>query len=207
MPADDLADEYLILVNREHPVGNAEAPSDLTAIRTRMDGRPTQYLRRRAAQALEEMMAEMEAQGLLDGREGHAWPFSVTSGYRSCAYQGILFDTYVEQYRAQGFSEAEAVARVSRTTARPGESEHHTGLAVDMHDCLAATVRFEDSPAFAWLSENAWRFGFILRYPRGKEDITGYSYEPWHYRYVGRDHAKAIFDAGLTLEEYVKRRA
>ncbi|MBO5109617.1 MAG: M15 family metallopeptidase [Clostridia bacterium] len=197
-------DEYLLLVNREHPIGRGNAPEDLTELSgTRADGRPTQTMRKCAAMALNAMFLELDRLGYLDRTSPDGLTFSVTSGYRSYEYQASLFETYKSQYMAGGMTEEQAIARVSRTTARPGESEHQTGLCVDMHDRLCATTEFEHSPVFAWLSENAWKFGFILRYPKGKEEITGYSYEPWHYRYVGRFHAERIHRAGLCLEEYV----
>lgn len=201
-------DEFLLLVNRTSPLADPTAPSDLTALTgTRADGRPPQKMREYAAMALNAMFLELKALGYLEAvsEDGHV--FSVTSGYRSPAYQASLFETYKNQYMAGGLSEAEAIRRVSKTTARPGESEHHTGLCVDMHDRTCATTAFEESPVFGWLSQNAWKFGFILRYPKGKENVTGYSYEPWHYRFVGRFHAEQIWRDGLALEEYVKRRS
>ena len=201
-------DEYLLLVNRGNPVGRGDTPEDLTPLAgTRNDGRSAQKLRLYAAKALDAMFLEMEAQGLLAPVGEDGLSFSVTSGYRSYDDQAYLFEVYKNQRMASGMTENEAIRRVSRTTARPGESEHHTGLAVDMHDRRSATVRFEESPAFVWLTENAWKFGFILRYPKGKEEITGYSYEPWHYRYVGRFHAEAMHRSGQCLEEYVKNRS
>ena len=200
-------EEYLVLVNRQHPIGRAEEPKDLTPLEgTRGDGRPAQKMRLCAAKALDAMFLEMEAEGLLRATAPDGLAFSVTSGYRSYDYQAYLFDVYKNQYMASGMTEAEARARVCRTTAYPGESEHHTGLAVDMHDRRSATADFARSSTYAWLKANAWKFGFILRYPEGKETVTGYSYEPWHYRFVGRFHAEAMHRSGECLEEYVERR-
>lgn len=202
----DPGEEYLILVNRTHPLTDPAPPEDLTLLSgTRADGRPPQRMRRIAAEALEDMFEDLRAQDMLYGVSEDGLTFSVTSGYRSFDYQATLFETYVNQYMAGGMTRESAIRRVSRTTARPRESEHHTGLCVDMHDRLCATVEFESSAVFAWLQENAWRYGFILRYPKGKEHVTGYSYEPWHYRFVGQKHAKAIKEGGLTLEEYLSR--
>ena len=92
-------------------------------------------------------------------------------------------------------------------SAAPGTSEHQTGLCVDfITEDMGGnlTEAFEDTTAFAWLSENAYKFGFILRYPKGKEDITGYTYEPWHYRFVGREAATDIHFSRLTLEQYLE---
>lgn len=120
------------------------------------------------------------------------WLRSV-SAYRSYSYQNTLYTRYVSnngQTLADTFS------------ARPGYSEHQTGLAVDIN-VASTSAHFENTPQYRWLSENAWKYGFILRYPQGKEHITGFRFEPWHYRYVGLDAAKAIHESGLTWEEYL----
>ena len=119
----------------------------------------------------------------------------VGSGYRSYATQASLFASYARRH-----GEAEA----SRFSSRPGHSEHQSGLAVDfagadqtcwVDDC------FEQTAAGKWLAAHAHEYGFILRYPKGKEPITGYQYEPWHFRYVGRELAGALHQSGLTMEE------
>ncbi len=119
----------------------------------------------------------------------------VGSGYRSYATQASLFASYVRRH-------GEAAA--SRFSSRPGHSEHQSGLAVDfagadqtcwVDDC------FEQTAAGKWLAAHAHEYGFILRYPKGKEKITGYQYEPWHFRYVGRELAGALHQSGLTMEE------
>ena len=119
----------------------------------------------------------------------------VGSGYRSYATQASLFASYVRRH-------GEAAA--SRFSSRPGHSEHQSGLAVDfagadqtcwVDDC------FERTAAGKWLAAHAHEYGFILRYPKGKEKITGYQYEPWHFRYVGRELAGALHQSGLTMEE------
>ena len=86
--------------------------------------------------------------------------------------------------------------------ARPGYSEHQTGLALDITTRLAEDEEFVNTEEFSWLKENAHKYGFILRYPEGKENITGYSYEPWHYRYVGIDVATKIYNENITFDEY-----
>ena len=92
--------------------------------------------------------------------------------------------------------------------ALPGTSEHQTGLALDIVDAGYQELdeAQENTPVQQWLMRNSWRYGFILRYPTGKSNITGIIYEPWHYRYVGRDAARAIYESGLCLEEYLERR-
>lgn len=115
------------------------------------------------------------------------------STYRSYEYQVDLYNRYVER---------DGQAAADRYSARPGYSEHQTGLAFDIGDSTMSDVYFEESPVTKWLAEEAYKYGFILRYPNGKEGITGYMYEPWHYRYVGVDLAKKIFERQTTLEEY-----
>lgn len=197
-PADRNA--YLILVNNDHTVDETHKPTDLTDLAdTRKDGRNVQQMRLYAAKALEALYIEMRAAGYKD--------VSVTSAYRSYAYQTSLFNMYTanEMKADPSLTLAQAQAITATYSARPGTSEHQTGLCCDMHNLGAADVAFARKEAYTWLTENAWKFGFILRFPQGKEDITGISFEPWHYRYVGRYHAKAIHDAGLCLEEYLNR--
>ena len=104
------------------------------------------------------------------------------------------------------WTEAQCRAEVLTYSALPGQSEHQTGLCMDLISTKNVTLdeTFADNPAYAWLVENAHSFGFILRYPKDKEGITGYSYEPWHYRFVGVEAATAIHEQGITLEEYLK---
>lgn len=120
------------------------------------------------------------------------------SGHRTFEYQTNLFNKYVAEM-------GEASAK--KLSAWPGASEHQTGLAVDFGEasgyCQLDSC-FENTESGKWLSENAYKYGFILRYPQGKEDITGYSFEPWHFRYVGKDIAKKIHEKDITLEEYLE---
>ena len=123
----------------------------------------------------------------------------VVSAKRSKEYQQGLFDKEVESFKAKGMSDAEAYEAAREWVALPSESEHNTGLAVDLNNLDQS---FEDSDVFAWLSEHAHEYGFILRYPKDKEHITGIKYEPWHYRFIGVYHATQIKERGITLEEY-----
>lgn len=121
--------------------------------------------------------------------------FELVSGFRSYDYQAELYNNYV----ARDGKEA-----ADKYSAEPGHSEHQTGLAIDVGSYDSAVLlqtSFEYTPEFEWLSEHAHEYGFIIRYLKGKEDITGYMYEPWHLRYVG-DKATDIKESGLTLEEY-----
>lgn len=191
---------YLILVNNNNTIDETFLPDDLTdLVDTRKDGRNVQKMRLYAAKALEALYIEMRANGYKD--------VSVTSAYRSYAYQKSLFNTYTNNEMAKNpsLTLAQAQAITATYSARPGTSEHQTGLCCDMHNLSSADVAFAKKEAYTWLRDNAWKFGFILRFPEGKEDITGISFEPWHYRYVGRYHAKAIYDSGLCLEEYLNR--
>ena len=115
------------------------------------------------------------------------------SAYRSYQRQTNTYNRYL-QYDSR--------ASVDTYSARPGHSEHQTGLALDINVASIA-AHFENTPAYAWLTEHCAQYGFILRYPKGKEGLTGYRFEPWHYRYVGTEAAKACMDQGLTYEEYL----
>lgn len=193
---DTPAGKYLILVNKTHPLDGNYAPEDPIPVR---DARKDISLDRTAAMALEAMFNEMRAAGLRD--------VFVTSAYRSYQYQSGLFNTYIqnEMKADRTISEAEARERVLRYSAYPGTSEHQTGLCVDlMTDGMRELDEsFADYPVFDWLQQNAWKFGFVLRFPADKTEITGYDYEPWHYRFVGRYDAYMIHSRGLCLEEYV----
>ena len=114
----------------------------------------------------------------------------VCSGYRSYATQEYTYNYFVNE---------RGVAEADRCSARPGHSEHQTGMAIDVNTTSSA---FEGTPEAIWLENNCYKYGFIIRYPKGKEDITGYKYEPWHIRYIGREKAEKIYKSGLTIEEY-----
>ena len=118
-----------------------------------------------------------------------------------------MFDNQVEKWKKQGYSEDEAKIEAGRLVAVPGTSEHQLGLALDIVDISYQILdeKQEDTPAQQWLLENSWKYGFILRYPKDKTDITKISYEPWHYRYVGEKAAKEIFDRKICLEEYLEK--
>ena len=132
----------------------------------------------------------------------------VSSAYRSYTYQAGLHEKHIDIYMDEhDVSEEEARKQVMLTSAPAGMSEHHTGLCVDLVEKRAAErdldESFEETEAFAWLSQNAHKYGFILRYPKDKTDITKYSYEPWHYRFVGIYAANIIYEDSITLEEYL----
>ncbi len=182
-------DEYLFLVSSASPLDENYVPTDLVGtIYTRDDGRATQKLRKYACLALEAFLKEAEACGVKG--------VTVTSGYRSYEYQSQLFQNEIN---ITGSVEAAA-----KNVNPPGSSEHQSGLCVDMHNLSSASVAFAKEPEATWLKENAHKFGYILRYPSDKTDVTGISFEPWHFRYVGRYHATKMYELDMCLEEYVE---
>ena len=192
--------KYLLLINKQNKVNAAFVPAPLTAVK---DTHKAIELEATAARALEAMFIEMRAAGVADG-------LFVTSAYRSYAYQQNLFEGYIktEKNKNPSLTDAEARERVLRYSAAPGTSEHQSGLAVDLMTTRMADLdeSFAKEPVFAWLSENAWKFGFVLRFPKDKTAITGYDYEPWHYRFVGRENAYKMWRNGLCLEEFLQQK-
>lgn len=125
----------------------------------------------------------------------------VASAYRSYEKQEELFNNKVKYYKNQGKNQEEAEALAQTVVQRPEMSEHNLGLAADFN---TVTNEFEKTKAFTWLQENADDYGFILRYPKDKQEITGITYESWHWRYVGQEHAKVMKEKGYCLEEYIE---
>lgn len=205
-PSGDQQDAYLVLVNPWNPLTANDVPKDLVNVKsTRKDGRATQQLREYAARALEALMLEAEACGIIKTNTPSGYPLSVMSAYRSYSYQNELFNRYVNQEMAnKGLSREAAEAIVVTYSCRAGTSEHQSGLCVDMHTHPSANVNFKNETEAKWLAENCHKFGFILRFPEDKTDITGITYEPWHFRYVGRYHATKMKDLGMCLEEYTE---
>ncbi|MBR1739527.1 MAG: M15 family metallopeptidase [Ruminococcus sp.] len=142
---------------------------------------------------------------LLRAAQAEGINLSVISGYRSKGYQKKLWAQERERLAEQGIFGIEADKLIGRTLALPGCSEHNLGIAADLgrEGALDTEEDLFRSGEFSWLWENAHRFGFILRYPRMKEHITGISFEPWHFRYVGAEAAELIRESGLCLEEFV----
>lgn len=225
--------KYLVLINKDNEIKEAydlmsevyhlQAAEEVkTEWKSSSRKKVEMKLEGKTNSALSEMFSAMRAAGITD--------VYVTSAYRDKKTQEGLFNEYCrneegrisgnarayfgddyikENYEDKGVlgltaEDAEEVANFY--SARAGYSEHQSGLCVDlitaeMKDVLSKD--FENSPAFEWLQANAHRYGFILRYPKDKESVTGYSYEPWHYRFVGLEAATEIHDAGLALEEYL----
>ena len=132
----------------------------------------------------------------------------VRSSYRTQSVQEQLHENKVRQWISYGLSEEDARRKAATIVAIPGTSEHQLGWAVDIVDKSYQTLDEwqAETPAQIWLMAHSWEYGFILRYPSDKSDVTGIIYEPWHYRYVGRENARIIFESGLCLEEFLQTR-
>lgn len=150
--------------------------------------------------ALQEMMDDCRAAGLSP---------VICSSYRSGEKQEALFQRQVERLLARGYAPEAARAEAGKAVAVPGTSEHQLGLAVDVvdRDNQNLNESQERTAVQKWMMENCWKYGFILRYPNDKSEITGIIYEPWHYRYVGREAAEAIHGQGICLEEFLEQPA
>ena len=190
-------DKYLKLVNKENGVDEDYIPKNLVNITESVfagNADTSGKIDACAEKALYAMVTELRK------ATGNGY-ISVLSGYRSYAYQKTVFD------RNMNGMTLEQTKTTVTDTAYPGYSEHQTGLCADLWDTrpqYSPTVNpFTDEATATWLKNNAWKFGFILRFPSGKEQVTGYSYESWHFRFVGRYHAQKIASAGITLEEYI----
>ena len=185
----DAAD--LLLVNKTHPLDSAWKPN---LIRIREYGVEVDSS---IADHLREMLAAGEKKGL---------SFWIASAYRSTQRQRELLDEDIEALIHKGYSYSEAYEEVVRETMPVGCSEHATGLAVDIvaKDYQILDEKQGRTDEILWLQQNCSRYGFILRYPEGKEDSTKVSYESWHFRYVGVEAAEEIMSQGLTLEEYME---
>ena len=148
------------------------------------------FLRRESAKALEKLFKSAKKEKIA---------LYAVSGYRSYQRQSEIFKNNLKK----------TGELANKYSARPGQSEHQTGLAIDV-TCkdveFALVEEFEKTNAYLWLLKNSYKFGFILRYPREKENITGYIFEPWHLRYVGKELAQKLYIEGITLEEYYKNK-
>ncbi len=143
---------------------------------------------------------------MLQAAKGDGVNLIVCSPYRDLSLQKVLFDRKIKLYMGQGYSYLDAYKKASQIVTVPGASEHQVGLALDII-CDTYTVLdsgFGETKAGKWLQEHSKEYGFILRYPKGKEDITGIGYEPWHFRYVGKEAATIIMGKEITLEEFME---
>lgn len=184
-------DSIHVLVNKSNALPADYTPDDLVVPDVRFpftEDDPKKQLREEAAKSLEEMFAAAES-------EGH-YLFAL-SGYRSYDRQEVIFAANVDRHGEN---------HANTYSARAGESEHQTGLVMDI---TSEAVKFDlvtefgDTPEGQWVSEHAHEYGFIIRYEKGKEHITKYQYEPWHLRYIGIDAAKAVYESNLSFEEFL----
>lgn len=188
----------MFLVNKQNPL--PKNYDDIIETELVYEGDKNGYIDKRAAKYAKDMFAA----ALEDGID--LW---VVSSYRTIDYQQQNFDRSVEQRMENGMTYDDAYADTLREVAMPGESEHNAGLAMDIMSVEYTSMDdagFENTEAFAWLDKHAAEYGFILRYPKDKEDVTDIIYEPWHYRFVGIYYANEIKKSGLCLEEYFEER-
>jgi len=182
----------VVLVSKQHSLDETYVPDDLVTVDvpTVLNNPEVNQLRREAAGALKEMFDKASESGI---------KLYARSGYRSFQTQRQLFDNYAAKHGEEA---------ANRYSARAGQSEHQTGLVMDV---TSESVNLQLDEAFGetaegeWLSRYAHEFGFIIRYPKGQEKITGYIYEPWHIRYLGTELAAKVFKSGLTYEEYLEK--
>lgn len=189
---DTKPDSYTVLVNRDYPISKDYVPPDLVVPNVPFSYYGVyekSYVRRRAARALEELFGAARAEG---------YTLKLVSAYRSYERQTQIYNHNV-QTRGKD--------KTDKVSAMPGSSEHQTGLAIDVSaDSVSCTIEesFGRSAEGRWLKKNCQKYGFIIRFPKNKTKVTGYSYEPWHIRYVGKNLAKYLKKKKMTLEEYYK---
>src|SRR5699024_5786972 len=184
--------DVLVLVNKENALPEDFTPEDLVIPDVRFpftEDLPKKQMRKVAADAMEKMFEAADKEDL---------ELFAQSGFRSFERQQSIFAANVEKNGEEA---------ANKYSARPGESEHQSGLTMDVTNAdvgFDLIIEFGETPEGKWLKKHASEYGFIIRYPQGKEDITGYQYEPWHLRYVGKKAAKEIMEKGITLEEYLE---
>lgn len=189
-PIVDKNDSLLVLVNRDHPIAE-DASYTLVPFET------VYQVDERMFKPLTKMLADAK-------KEGHE--LVVCSAWRERALQEKLYANKVDEYLSYGYSWGESEELAAFWVAKPGTSEHEIGLAVDIvaKDYQHLDHSQADTEEQQWLMQHCHEYGFILRYPEDKQDVTHIGYEPWHYRYVGKAAAKAIMTSGLCLEEYIE---
>ncbi len=185
----ELNEWYLKVASPAYPVDQSFVPE--TGLIKSANG-TTYKVDKRILEPLKEMIAAAKKDGVT---------LSIISAYRSFDYQTGLFDKKVKEQETNGYKGEEAKSVAATIVARPGTSEHQLGLALDFN---YLSEKYANSKELTWLREHGPDYGFILRYEKGKEEITGVIYEPWHFRYVTPKHAKEITRRGITLDEYVK---
>lgn len=178
----DISKDILMLVNKHYFLPKNYKPDDVENIRN-WYAYGNNSAREEVYDHFIDMFNDAKEEGLM---------LIINSGYRDYELQDGLYEDYKEDYGDD----------VDKVAARPGFSEHQTGLCLDISNEYAVMEEFEDTDEFEWMQKNAHKYGFILRYPKGKEIITGYDYESWHYRYVGIEVATKIKELGITFDEY-----
>ena len=179
----DISKKKLMLVNKFNYLDENYAPDDIVKVSVQFAYGDNE-IKKEVYEKFRSMYNDAKKEGLY---------LIITSSYRDYNFQKELWDSYANQ---KGDEWADSVS------ARAGYSEHQTGYTLDIVTYNANMSSFEKTDEFKWLQDNAYKYGFILRYPKDKEDITGYSYESWHYRYVGKDVATKIKKLGITFDEY-----
>lgn len=182
----DNPDDILVLVNKKNQLPKDFVPKELILLNEKYAVKD-KYLRKEAALAFENLSRDASILG---------YQIIATSTYRNYDYQAELYNYYVRE-KGQAYADS--------CSARPGHSEHQTGLTVDVMGSNNDYDKFEESDEFEWMKNNAHLYGFIMRYPKNKTQETGFKYEPWHYRYVGVNVAKTIYSENLVLEEYLDK--
>ncbi|TYP56178.1 M15 family metallopeptidase [Thermosediminibacter litoriperuensis] len=199
----DIGKGNLILVNQSYPVEKHFFHPAMSDLEGRVPcSKSSLILAEEAANQLAKMFEDAKSEGVND--------LTVVSAYRSYSYQTALFNNKVNTYIKKGKTKSEAKKLAGKVVAAPGTSEHQTGLAVDIFskELLQRTGGleevFDQSDEGKWLIKNSHKYGFILRYPQDKQDLTRIIYEPWHYRYVGKPHAEIMVEKNMCLEEYIE---
>ena len=200
---DVLAGELPMLVNKDHVVDEFFTPADLVLVNTviKKDLATVKYKKTRGVKAAVEALKTMLEAAKADG-VGKKW--QIAAGYRSWDDQNNMLNAKIKSYKSKnkGWSSSRARRAALRSVAEPGASEHHLGLAFDVNRKGSST--FAGTKNSEWLNEHCWEYGFIIRYQKEKEEITGFVAEPWHIRYVGVEHAMYMKEHNLCLEEYLQ---
>ena len=187
----NIDDWRLLLVNRDYILSSDYVPTLALSVTGDSDSKKLDY---RVAPHYNEMYLAAKNDGIT---------LTTLSGYRSYDKQKTNFENKIAKYMGEGYSKIKATQEAATIILPPGTSEHNAGLAMDICSLYES---FENTSEFKWLKANASDYGFILRYPKDKQDVTKIIYEPWHWRYVGKENAKAIENSGLCLEEWLETR-
>ncbi len=200
LPDAKTTDWNLVLVGPKNKIENEVAESQLATLSDN------------SHQVDSRIVTDYEALSAAATKAGY--PLVIISAFRSVEAQKQVFDNNVNSLvSGSGMTEADATTKTKETMTEPGYSEHHTGLAIDIVDqdwyksytTQVLDASYGDQPGAKWIAENAPKYGFIIRYPKDRQDITGITYEPWHIRYVGKENAEYITKNNLTLEEFLQQ--